>query len=164
MIDDTFSYPGYVTVTPTDQGNYIWAASTSDVRGLQKASSPGDRIAATWYASGSFTIDLNFNDGAQHQLAVSCLDWDLGAGWAVGRVQTVSVLDAATNGESLSYRRSLQTIAGGAVSRGGVTDSRKSKQEGPPYQWPFPLSVKRRSRTPATDAYFPAQRDLQQVS
>ena len=93
VIDDTVSYPGYVTVTPASQSNWVWAASTNDVRGLQKALSSTDRIAATWYTTGSFTIDLNFNDGAQHQLAVYCLDWDTGG----GRAQTVSVLDGATN-------------------------------------------------------------------
>ena len=93
VIDDTVAYPGYVTVTPASELNYIWAASTSDVRGLQKALSASDRLAATWYSSSSFTIDLNFNDGAQHQLAVYCVDWD----WGGARAQTVSILDGATN-------------------------------------------------------------------
>ena len=93
VIDDTVSYPAYVTVTPAGQSNYVWAGSTSDVRALQKALSSTDRIAATWYTSGSFTIDLNFNDGAQHQLAVYCLDWDS----AGARTQTLSILDGATN-------------------------------------------------------------------
>jgi len=93
VIDDTASYPAYVTVTPANQLNYIWTSSTSDVRGLQKALSASDRIAATWYSYSSFTIDLTFNDGAQHQLAVYCVDWD----YAGGRTQTVSVLDGATN-------------------------------------------------------------------
>jgi hypothetical protein len=92
VFDDTVSYPGYVTVTPAGQANWVWAGSTSDGRGLQKALSSTDRIAATWYTSTSYTIDLNFNDGAQHQLAVYCLDWDSG-----GRTQTVSILDGATN-------------------------------------------------------------------
>ncbi|MCU1337781.1 MAG: hypothetical protein JWO19_3362 [Bryobacterales bacterium] len=92
VIEDTLSYPSYVTVTPVGKSSYIWTNSTSDVRGLQKPASPADRIAATWFTSGSFTIDLNFNDGAPHQLAVSCLDWDAG-----GRIQTVSILDGVTN-------------------------------------------------------------------
>jgi hypothetical protein len=92
VINDTISYPAYVTVTPAGQSNYTWATSTGDVRGLQKALSSTDRIAATWYTFGSFTIDLNFNDGAQHQLAVYCLDWD----YAGARAQTVSILDGAT--------------------------------------------------------------------
>jgi hypothetical protein len=62
------------------------------VRALQKALSSTDRIAATWYSYGSFTVDLNFNDGAQHQLAVYCLDWDS----AGARAQNVSILDGTT--------------------------------------------------------------------
>src|SRR5579872_2967378 len=93
VIDDTVSYPAYVTVTPAGEVDYVWASSTSDVRALQKALSPTDRIAATWYTSGSSTIDLNCTDGAQHQVAVYCVDWD----WGGGRKQALSVLDGATN-------------------------------------------------------------------
>ena len=93
MIDDTVSYPGYVTVLPSGTSNYTWAASTTDVFALQKALSPTDRIAATWYTSGSYTVDLNFTDGAQHQFAVYGLDY-YGGGT---RKQTVSILDGATN-------------------------------------------------------------------
>src|SRR6202790_851758 len=102
VIDDTVAYPAYVTVTPAGQSNYVWAGSTTDVRALQKPLSATDRIAATWYSYGSFTIDVNFNDGQQHQLALYCLDWDAGG----GRVQTVNILDGATNallnGQTLS--------------------------------------------------------------
>ena len=93
VMSDTVSYPGYVTVTPAGQSNHTWANSTSDVRGVQKALSSTDRIAATWYTFGTYTIDLNFNDGMQHQLAVYCLDWDTPG----QRSQTVSVLDGDTN-------------------------------------------------------------------
>jgi hypothetical protein len=94
VIDDTISYPGYAVVRySTPAWNSIWASSTGDVRGLQKASSSTDRIAAQWYTYNSFTIDLNFTDGAQHQLAVYCVDWDS----ANGRSQTLSILDGATN-------------------------------------------------------------------
>jgi len=93
VINDTVSYPGYANVTATNQFNYTWANSTADVRGLQKAVSSSDRIAAAWYTSGTFTVDLNFTDGAQHQLAVYCLDWDTGG----ARQQTVSILDGVTN-------------------------------------------------------------------
>jgi hypothetical protein len=93
VIDNAISYPGYVTVTPINQLNYIWASNTSDVRGLQVAGSGTGRIAATWYTSSSFTIDLVFNDGLQHQLAVYCVDWDSGG----QRAQTLSLLDGSTN-------------------------------------------------------------------
>jgi len=93
VIGDAVSYPGFVTVTPAGTADYAWANPTSDVIALQKAASSTDRIAATWYTSSSYTIDLNFTDGAQHQLAVYCLDYYTGA----LRTQALSILDGATN-------------------------------------------------------------------
>jgi hypothetical protein len=107
VIDDTTSYPAYVTVTPSGQSNHIWAASTSDTPGLQKAVSLTDRIGATWYTFGTFTIDLNFTDGLQHQLAVYSVDWDSGG----ARAQTVSILDGATN--ALLNNQSLSSFQNG---------------------------------------------------
>src|SRR5262249_51791923 len=71
----TPAYPSYATVSPSGQSSWTWAASTTDVRGLQK---PGasDRIASCWYAPGSFTVDVNLTDGQSHQLALYLLDWD----------------------------------------------------------------------------------------
>jgi hypothetical protein len=107
VFNDTVSYPSYVTVTPSGNLNYTWAASTSDQRGLQKASSTTDRIAATWYtpSSGSYTIDLTFGDQATHQLAVYCVDWD-----TTTRTQTIAVTDA--NGVTLDTR-SMANFNGG---------------------------------------------------
>ncbi|MDQ3650902.1 MAG: hypothetical protein M3458_11645, partial [Acidobacteriota bacterium] len=70
---------------------WTWTASTGDARALQKAA-VNDRIAATWYSSTSFTIDVNLTDGRTHQIALYCLDWDNG-----GRAQTIEILDAANN-------------------------------------------------------------------
>jgi len=42
----------------------------------RKRSNPADRIAANWYSSGSFTIDLAFHDSNTHQVAVYLVDWD----------------------------------------------------------------------------------------
>src|SRR5712691_7091297 len=106
VIDDTTAYPSYATVTPASQFNYVWSASTSDVRGLQKAASATDRIAATWYGYGSYYIDLSFSDTAQHQVAVYCLDWDYNA-----RAQTISVLDGAT--QAVLDSRNIANFANG---------------------------------------------------
>src|SRR5712691_5719801 len=105
VIDDTVAYPAYVTATPSNPLNYVWSASTTDARGLQKAAAT-DRIAATWYSSGSYNIDLSFSDTAQHQVAVYCLDWDY-----LGRTQTVSVLDGAT--QAVLDSRNLANFANG---------------------------------------------------
>jgi len=89
VINDTVAYPSYVIVTPSSANAYTWAGSTTDVRALSKASSSTDRIAATWYNSSSFLVDLVFNDGLQHQLAVYCLDWD-----TTKRSEKIDILDA----------------------------------------------------------------------
>jgi len=91
VVDNTASYPSYVTVTPSGISDYIWASSTADVRGLEKASAT-DRIAACWYSGSSFTVDLAFKDTATHQVAVYLLDWDV-----LGRTQRVDILDANNN-------------------------------------------------------------------
>jgi hypothetical protein len=78
-------------VTLSGQSGYIWAASSADPRALQKASISGDRIAACWYASTSFTFDIDLTDGQPHQMALYLLDWD-----RLSRVENVTVLDAAT--------------------------------------------------------------------
>ena len=90
VVNDTVNYPSYAQVSVSNQGLYTWAASTSDVRALQKAAS-ADRIAATWYGD-SFDIDINLTDGHAHQVEVYCLDWDL-----TGRAQRIDVLDAASS-------------------------------------------------------------------
>jgi uncharacterized protein (TIGR03437 family) len=107
VVGDHASNPGYVTPAAAGQLTYVWASSTSDVRALQKPSNPADRIAATWYNTTPFTIDLNMSDTAQHQIALYCVDWD-----PAGRQQTVDILDA--NGNVLNTQ-SLTTGFGGGV-------------------------------------------------
>jgi len=95
VINNAVAYPSYVTVTPTGETPFTWASSTTDVRALSKAGSSTDRIAATWFNTTSFLIDMVFNDGLQHQLALYCLDWD-----STARAETIDILDA--NGVLLS--------------------------------------------------------------
>jgi subtilisin family serine protease len=90
IINDTANYPAYVTATPSGNASYIWAPSTTDTRGLQKAASTTDRIAACWYTPGAFSIDLRFNDASTHQVAVYLVDWDNYG----PRSERVDILDA----------------------------------------------------------------------
>jgi hypothetical protein len=106
IIDDMSSYPSYVAVTPAGNSSYLWASSTSDPRALQKESSPTDRIAACWYSSSAFTIDLAFNDGNTHQVALYLLDWDN----YYGRTQRVDILDGSGN---VLDTRSVSSFVGG---------------------------------------------------
>jgi hypothetical protein len=74
VINDTVAYASYVTVTPSAVNVFTWAGSTTNVRVLLKAASSTDRIAATWFNPSSFLIDMVFNDGLQHRVAIYCLD------------------------------------------------------------------------------------------
>ncbi len=98
VIGDTASYPAYVAAKPSGNAPATWAASTSDIRGLQKTSST-DRVAACWYDANSFSVDLNFTDSATHEIALYLLDWDQYQG---GRTQRVEILDG--NGAVLDSR------------------------------------------------------------
>ncbi|PWU05566.1 MAG: hypothetical protein C5B51_14165 [Terriglobia bacterium] len=91
VLGDVASYPAYAAVAAAGQLFWTWAASTNDVRALQKGAA-SDRVAATWYGATSFTIDVNVADGNTHQVALYCLDWD-----STARAQTIDVLDAAGN-------------------------------------------------------------------
>src|SRR5260221_4411811 len=81
VIGDTSQYPGYATVTPTGPATYVWAASTADIRALQRATS--GRAAWAWYAP-TFSVAVNVTDGQPHQVTLYMLDWD-----SLGRAQPV---------------------------------------------------------------------------
>ena len=106
VIANAVSYPSYAVVTPTGQATYTWAASTTDTRALQKAAAT-DRIAATWYSSSSFTVDINFNDGNIHRLSAYFLDWD-----STSRSERIDVVDAATG--TVLDTRSISSFHNGA--------------------------------------------------
>ena len=68
VLADTASYPSYATVTPSGQLSYTWTATTTEVRGLQKAAAGStDRVAAAWYSASQFSIDVKLTDGQAHQ-------------------------------------------------------------------------------------------------
>jgi hypothetical protein len=121
------AYPPYAAVTPVGNGDYVWAASTADPRGLQKPANPADRIAAAWYAAGGFTVDVNLTDGAAHQVALYLLDWDGG-----GRSERVDVVDAV-NGKVLDSR-TASSFGGGQYlvwTLGGHVQFRFTQLSGP---------------------------------
>jgi hypothetical protein len=106
VVGDTQNLPGAIQVTPANQSGYTWAGSTSDPRALQKVSNSSDRIAACWYSSSAFTIDINITDGNTYRLALYLLDWD-----QQNRVETVSVVDP-TSGNVLDTHQ-VQDFANG---------------------------------------------------
>ena len=90
VIANATSLPSYATVTPAGQSNAVWASKTSDPRALQYANGTS-RIAACWYASSSFTINVNLTDGQTHDLALYALDWDKGS-----RSEQIQISNAST--------------------------------------------------------------------
>jgi hypothetical protein len=106
VVNNATNYPAYAQVSASGNSPYTWVASTSDVRALQKATAT-DRIAATWFSSSSFTIDVNLTDGQIHQVALYCLDW----GSTPTRGQSIAVLDAVSG--TVLNSQSVSTFNGG---------------------------------------------------
>jgi YDG domain/Bacterial Ig-like domain (group 3)/MBG domain (YGX type) len=84
-------YPAYATVTPAGNTPYTWAANTNALPALQNPSGSG-RIAAAWYASTSFTVDVDLIDGLSHNLELYFLDYD-----TTSRSEQVVLSDANTH-------------------------------------------------------------------
>ena len=120
LMGDGTKNPAYVV--PVNGGSqYTWAASTTDIRALQKVAGT-DRIAATWYGQPSFSIDLNITDLNPHQLAIYCMDWDNS-----GRSQTIDILDANNN---VLDTRSMSSFVGGKYLVWNVTGHVKIRATG----------------------------------
>jgi hypothetical protein len=92
IIGHSADYPEYVQVTPRWNSLYSWTLSTTQERALQKRTE-ADRVAASWFAYGTFSVDLSFNDEKAHRVALYFLDWD---GGSAGRIQQVEIIDADT--------------------------------------------------------------------
>jgi hypothetical protein len=90
LAGSTQSLPAYASFSQSNALVYTWASSTSDVRAL---SVPGaGKLAATWYNSTSFSLNIGFNDGNTHLVALYAVDYDSGA-----RVETIQIVDPSTN-------------------------------------------------------------------
>ncbi len=104
---DSAVNPSYGQTSLSGQLFYTWAASTNDVRAIQKTANPNDRIAATWYSGGTFVIDINLLDSATHQVAFYALDWDN----FLNRNQRMEVMDAVS-GALLDSRTVSSFVSG----------------------------------------------------
>jgi hypothetical protein len=83
------SVPSYASFSPSNATVYTWATNPSDVRALSVPG--GGTIAAAWYNSTSFTLNISFNDGNAHVVALYALDYD-----RAGRSETVQIVDSST--------------------------------------------------------------------
>jgi hypothetical protein len=106
VIGTAASYPAYAQVSVTGNSSFTWATSTSDIRALQQPVG-GGRIAATWYSSSSFTVDVNLTDNQPHQVALYLLDWDSNN----SRSERIDVLNAQTG--AVLDSRIVSSFSGG---------------------------------------------------
>ena len=90
VIGDSARLPAYTTISTSGTTEHVWNWSNTDSAALQRTST-GDRVAACWYSSSSFSVRVNISDGRTHKVSFYCLDWDV-----ANRAQKVEVLDAAT--------------------------------------------------------------------
>jgi len=105
VITHAVNYPSYATVAVSALSTHVWAASTAEVRALQKVGETTDRVAGCWYSTGSFTVDLNLTDGRTHRVALYFLDWN------TGRNQKVEILNQATS--AVLDTRTVSSFANG---------------------------------------------------
>ena len=112
VVGDSASLPTWATVTPAGQGLFQFAASTTDVRGLQQGTGAG-RVAYVWY-NDTWTLDVNLTDGAAHRLALYLVDWD-----TTTRAQRMEVRDAVTG--TLLDTQNASSYNGGQYWRWTVT-------------------------------------------
>ena len=90
IADCSAGLPSFSTFTPIGASNFIWTTDTSDPRALQTVGS-SNRVAACWYATTSFSVDVDLTDGQVHDLAIYLMDYP-----SKGRIEQVRVSNAAT--------------------------------------------------------------------
>lgn len=80
------------SITETDGATqWEWAYKTSDPRALIIGPGSTTKLADCVYSATTFNVDLSFNDGQSHQLALYLLDYDY---W--GRIENVQLSDPNT--------------------------------------------------------------------
>src|SRR5262249_22843030 len=101
--------PSYATVTPAGNLSCTWAASTTVPQALVAApgTDPANRIAATWYANASFTVNVNVTDGNFHSIELYVLDYD-----HKNRGEQIQLTDA--NSHAVLDTETVSNFSGGA--------------------------------------------------
>ena len=103
--------PTYATITPAGQTLYTWSTTSNDGRALETVTPPGNnRVAAAWYASSSFTVNVDVTDGNSHNLELYALDFD-----DHSRSETVQLSDAITG--AVLDTETLSSYSGGEYLR-----------------------------------------------
>ncbi len=118
IVGDATDLPGDIKLTTAGTSTYTYADPTHDLRGLQMADDPTNRLEAGWFnyvygqTTNTFSLDVKVPGTARHPTRVSfyVLDWDGGA-----RAETFTAYDAKT-GKQLDGPRAVSA----ADSRNGV--------------------------------------------
>lgn len=103
VLGDSTNLPASVQIVPVGNAFYTWANPTNDPRALTKPGNPAERVAATWYTQGPFSlsyydININITDGQPRRLAMYTVDFD-----TTSRTNVFEILDTA-NGNVLDTR------------------------------------------------------------
>ena len=105
------SLPSYATFTQSNASLYTWASNPTDARALAV---PGaGRIAATWY-NASFSLNIAFNDGKTHLVALYAVDYS-----NQNRAETIQIADPSTN--NILDSESLANFSGGVYLIWNIT-------------------------------------------
>ncbi len=91
IANDVNAPPSYAAVSLTGASSWTWAGSTSDVRALLLNPAGTNRIAATYYSSTQFTIDVNIAGTQPREVALYLLDYDS------NRSETITIFDKDSN-------------------------------------------------------------------
>jgi hypothetical protein len=84
---DASALPAYARLTSNGQP-YLWNRDSTEIRAMQRATT--GRVAGMLWGE-ELVVDVTITDGQAHQIAFYMLDWE------GGRIQSIEVLDAATN-------------------------------------------------------------------
>ena len=109
IVADSTAAPAYATVTPRNHQQWVWAWSTLDARGPQRAA-VNDRIAPCWYSGNTFDIDVSVAGDTARLVSLYFLDWD-----NAGRSQKVEVLDKSTG--ALLHTTTVANFVNGAYAQ-----------------------------------------------
>jgi hypothetical protein len=84
------SLPNYASITTV--GALTWtSAPNSDYPGALQVPGTSNHIAAVWYSTTSFTINVDLTDGQTHDLALYAADYN-----SYGRSEQIQVMSADT--------------------------------------------------------------------
>ncbi len=113
IVNGPASDPGYATVTPEAESVYVYSTTSNQQQSLELPNS-ANRVAAVWYSSNTFTINVNLADGNTHAIALYALDYD-----HRGRAETITIQNAATG--AVLDTRSISDFTGGVYLQWNVS-------------------------------------------